>query len=79
VKDIVKKEARNRMNKQNMRRRQASVGTAEAFEREIEKTCTLCGAKFKCKYTDDDEMSRKFAEVWEVCPECWKKVVLGLK
>ncbi len=38
---------------------------------EIERTCALCGAKFKCKY--NDEMSKAFAEVWEICPECWKK------
>ena len=41
---------------------------------EIERTCVLCGAKFKCRY--DDEMSKAFAEVWNICPECWKKVVL---
>jgi len=38
---------------------------------EIERTCSLCGAKFKCKYTD--EMSKAFAESWEICPKCWKK------
>ena len=38
---------------------------------EIERTCALCGAKFKCRY--DDEMSKVFAEAWEICPKCWKK------
>jgi len=38
---------------------------------EIERTCSLCGAKFKCKYTD--EMSKAFAEAWEICPKCWEK------
>jgi len=38
---------------------------------EIERTCSLCGAKFKCEYSD--EMSKAFAEAWEICPKCWEK------
>ena len=41
------------------------------MEVEIERTCALCGAKFKCGY--NDEMSKAFAESWEICPKCWEK------
>jgi len=37
----------------------------------IERTCSLCGTKFKCVYSDG--MTKAFAEMWEICPECWKK------
>lgn len=40
------------------------------MKEKIERTCSLCGAKFKCEYSD--EMSKAFAEMCEICPECWK-------
>ncbi|MCW3130643.1 MAG: hypothetical protein N2V75_11185 [Methanophagales archaeon] len=41
------------------------------MKKEIERTCSICGAKFKCVY--EDEMTRAFAEMCDICPECWKK------
>ena len=38
----------------------------------IERTCSLCGAKFKCKYKEGDEEAKALAEAWEICPKCWK-------
>ena len=38
---------------------------------EIERTCSLCRRKFKCEY--EDEMTKAFAEMWEICPDCWDK------
>ena len=57
------------MNEQDQTRQKAG----ESLNRKwiIEGTCSLCGAKFKCEY--EDEMTKAFAEMWEICPECWKK------
>ena len=40
----------------------------------IEKTCSLCGKKFVCECNDD--VGCIFAEIWEICPNCWLEVEL---
>ena len=36
----------------------------------IVKKCVLCGKTFKCIYKDAE--GKAWAEVWEICPDCWE-------